>query len=239
MYKCKIGVLFFIYLQILPWNKVALFPPHLQEKQPHKSFTSDIGPVINHQQFFPPIRSHLRLYFTFKLGWNCLQQRYVWEFSFSLISMEIRCRAELHPKGAVLFIYINKSCSSIYIFFFGSANHQSLIIFARFFNTWHLASGHVPPFETRPPSSLWGKIIPVLLVTYEYITLPGLLFRKPFPSRKATALNTAEVLSWIQRLKHESFLNLGWQISTPKGPEKREKTSLSMRMRITTESMTS
>lgn len=117
MYKCKIGVLFFIYLQILPWNKVALFPPHLQEKQPHKSFTSDIGPVINHQQFFPPIRSHLCLYFTFKLGWNCLQQRYVWEFSFSLISMEIRCRAELHPKGAVLFIYINKSCSSIYIFF--------------------------------------------------------------------------------------------------------------------------
>lgn len=33
MYKCKICVSFVIYVQILPWNKVALSPPpHLQMK---------------------------------------------------------------------------------------------------------------------------------------------------------------------------------------------------------------
>lgn len=99
MYKCKIGVLFSIYLQILPRNNAALSPlPSLQAESPHKSFTWVNGLVMNHRQ-----RSHLRLTSTFELGWNCLQWRYVWEFSPSLISMEIRRRAEPHPPGAVGF----------------------------------------------------------------------------------------------------------------------------------------
>lgn len=138
MYKCKIGVLFFIYLQILPWNKVALCPPSPpKERNPQILhfwyWPGDKPPAI----LLPPIHSHLRLYFTFKLGWNCLQQRYVWEFSSSLISMEIRCRAALHPKAAVSF-YLYKSVSFLYLHFLVLLNLKSLIVFARLSNIWHL-----------------------------------------------------------------------------------------------------
>lgn len=155
MYKCKIGVLFFIYLQILPWNKVALPPP---------SPSKEINPQILHFWYWPgdkppaillpPIHSHLCLCFTFKLGWNCLQQKCVWEFSFSLINMEIRCRAELHPKGAVSFYLYKLSLVPLFTFF-GSAKPQSLIIFARLSKIWHLTLWlH---FWARSTISFWDQ----------------------------------------------------------------------------------
>lgn len=52
---------------------------------------------------------------------------------FSLIRMEIRCRVELHPKGASS---LSNSCCSIYIFWFWYT--LTLIIFAHFFRIWHL-----------------------------------------------------------------------------------------------------
>lgn len=93
------SVCYFPFIYRFSHEITSLFPlPHLQAQSPHKSFTWDTGPMMNHRQ-----RSHLRLTSTFELGWNCLQWRYVWEFSLSLISMEMRCRAEPHPTGAVGF----------------------------------------------------------------------------------------------------------------------------------------
>lgn len=129
----------------------SLFPlPHLQAQSPHKSFTWDTGPMMNHRQ-----RSHLRLTSTFKLGWNCLQWRYVWEFSLSLISMEMRCRAEPHPTGVVGFD-LYKYALFLYLRFFGSAHRQHWIISAHLLPFWHLCG--YTPLKTGPPSSLWGKI---------------------------------------------------------------------------------
>lgn len=122
MYKCKTGVLSFLY-RFFP-HPIA-FP----KKETHKSFRFAPDPVINHQQFFlPPLHSpHLCLYFDFPVGMRLFAAEKCMRILFPpLISMERRCRAELHPAGALAFSLYKQPLSLSLAS--GSAKPQHLVI---------------------------------------------------------------------------------------------------------------
>lgn len=190
-------------------HKITLLirPCHLQADSPHQFFPWDTGLVMNHRQ-----RSHLRLTSTFKLGWNCLQLRYVWEFSLSLISMEIRCRAEPHPTGAAGFdLYKYALFLYLCFLFLPAVNVGSFLLIFCLFDT------SVATLLLRPdhPALSGGK-------SHLFLNINN--------------SSPLQACSSEQRLQHKSFLSLGWQFSSPKGLEKWERTSQSMRMRIRTKS---